>query len=45
MFGLILQLLSIVFLHDFNPSFTPQLEEDSPVLELAYQLRYALDNL
>lgn len=38
MIGIILQFLSIVFLHDFNPALTPGLVEDAAILEPAYAL-------
>lgn len=45
MFALLMQLLSIVFLHDFNPALTPGLMEDAPVLNSAYAVRDLLDSL
>lgn len=45
MFFLLMQMLSIVFLHDFNPVFTPELMEDAPILDSAYAVRDLLDSL
>lgn len=42
MFGLLLQFLSIVVCHDFNPALTPGLMEDAPVFDAAYALMHAL---
>lgn len=36
MLGIILQAVSIIVLHDFNPVLTPGLEEDSVLFEPAY---------
>ena len=38
MFGLVMQFLSIVVFGDFNPVFTPGLDEDAAILEVAYNL-------
>ncbi len=45
MFSLLMQMFSIVLLHDFNPVFTPGLMEDAPVLNSAYAVRDLLDSL
>lgn len=38
MIGIILQFVSIVIFHDYNPALTPGLMEDSAILEPAYAL-------
>lgn len=43
MLGIIAQLFSIVFLHDYNPALTPGLMEDSALFEPAYAVMNLLD--
>ena len=43
MLGIVAQMCSIVFLHDFNPVLTPGLEEDSVLFEPAYAVMNLLE--
>lgn len=43
MLGIVAQLFSIVFLHDYNPALTPGLEEDSVLFEPAYTVMNLLE--
>lgn len=38
MIGIVLQWVSIIFNHDFNPALTPGLMEDSQIFDGAFQI-------
>lgn len=43
MLGIILQAVSIIVLHDYNPALTPGLMEDSALFEPAYTVMNLLE--